>query len=219
MGTGTRNTGLSRERIVAAAVEILDVSGESGLTFRALSAKLRTGAGAIYWHVANKGELLAAATDFVLLSALTDEGTTPHERIRLLAVGIFDTVDAHPWAGEQIARLPSQRTTLRIFERIGQQIQALGVPRESRFDSASALLNYILGVAAQNAALARSASGETSRDAVLESVASLWEGLDGDEYPFIHDVATQLRSHDDREQFLAGIDLILAGISLSMGTK
>jgi len=25
-------------------------------------------------------------------------------------------------------------------------------------------------------------------------------------------VATQLREHDDREQFLAGIDLILAGI-------
>jgi hypothetical protein len=26
-------------------------------------------------------------------------------------------------------------------------------------------------------------------------------------------VATQLREHDDREQFLAGIDLILAGIT------
>jgi hypothetical protein len=26
-------------------------------------------------------------------------------------------------------------------------------------------------------------------------------------------VATQLRDHDDREQFLAGIDLILAGIT------
>ena len=28
----------------------------------------------------------------------------------------------------------------------------------------------------------------------------------------MHRVATQLREHDDREQFLAGIDLILAGI-------
>jgi hypothetical protein len=27
-----------------------------------------------------------------------------------------------------------------------------------------------------------------------------------------HQVAEQLRDHDDREQFLAGIDLILAGI-------
>jgi hypothetical protein len=29
----------------------------------------------------------------------------------------------------------------------------------------------------------------------------------------VHQVAAQLREHDDREQFLAGIDLILAGIT------
>jgi hypothetical protein len=28
----------------------------------------------------------------------------------------------------------------------------------------------------------------------------------------VHRLATRLRDHDDREQFLAGIDLILAGI-------
>lgn len=32
-------------------------------------------------------------------------------------------------------------------------------------------------------------------------------------YPFVRQVATQLRDHDDREQFRAGIDLILAGIA------
>ena len=37
-------------------------------------------------------------------------------------------------------------------------------------------------------------------------------GLDPDDYPFTRAVAAQLRDHDDREQFLAGIDLILAGI-------
>jgi hypothetical protein len=32
-------------------------------------------------------------------------------------------------------------------------------------------------------------------------------------YPFLHQVAAQLPGHDDREQFLAGIDIILAGIT------
>jgi hypothetical protein len=31
-------------------------------------------------------------------------------------------------------------------------------------------------------------------------------------HPFVRQVAAQLRGHNDREQFLAGIDLILAGI-------
>jgi hypothetical protein len=41
----------------------------------------------------------------------------------------------------------------------------------------------------------------------------VWANLDPDEYPFTRNVAGQLRDHDDREQFLAGIDLILAGIT------
>ena len=43
-------------------------------------------------------------------------------------------------------------------------------------------------------------------------LAARWTRLDPAEYPFVHQVATQLREHDDREQFLAGVDLILAGI-------
>ncbi|BBH71746.1 TetR family transcriptional regulator [Actinoplanes sp. OR16] len=207
MAHGTRTTALSRERIVEAAVEILDASGESGLTFRTLSAALKTGAGAIYWHVANKGELLAAATDAVIHSALTDVGGTPAERIRGLAISVFDAVDAHPWVGEQMSRLAAQPTTLHVFERIGRQIQELGVPAAAQFNSASALLNYILGVAAQNAALAQSVAEGTDRDDVLTSFSV--------DTPFLRSVAGELRSHDDREQFLAGIDLILAGIAVS----
>jgi hypothetical protein len=33
------------------------------------------------------------------------------------------------------------------------------------------------------------------------------------QYPFLHQMAAQLPEHDDREQYLAGINLILAGIT------
>jgi hypothetical protein len=49
--------------------------------------------------------------------------------------------------------------------------------------------------------------------ACLRPVAARWVQLDPAEYPFVHQVATQLPGHDDREQFLAGIDLILDGIT------
>jgi hypothetical protein len=75
------------------------------------------------------------------------------------------------------------------------------------------LLNYILGLAGQYAAGARLLSGETDRTAFLASVAERWAELDPAQYPFVRQVAAQLPGHDDREQFLAGIDLILAGIT------
>ncbi len=39
------------------------------------------------------------------------------------------------------------------------------------------------------------------------------DALDPDNYPSTRAVADQMREHDDREQFLAGIDLVLTGIT------
>lgn len=73
-------------------------------------------------------------------------------------------------------------------------------------------MNYVLGVAGQNAANARLARPETDRAAFLGTTAKVWAGLDPADHPFTRRVATHLPDHDDREQFLAGIDLMLAGI-------
>jgi hypothetical protein len=48
--------------------------------------------------------------------------------------------------------------------------------------------------------------------AFLRAIAAQWAQLDRAEHPFVRQLATQRPGHGDREQFLAGIDLILAGI-------
>jgi AcrR family transcriptional regulator len=219
MATTTRRTerrtdSLSKERIVEAAIEILDAGGESALTFRALAARLATGAGAIYWHVANKNDLLAATTNDVIARVMTEvaSGAEPRQAIRAIALGVFDAIDAHPWVGAQLSREPWHSAMLQIFEGIGEQLGALGVPERSQFDCASALLNYILGLAGQYAAGSRLLPRGTDRTAFLAAFAAQWALLDPAEYPFVRQVAPQLPEHDDREQFVAGIDLILAGI-------
>src|SRR5580700_778147 len=116
-----RTDALSKERIVAAAIEILDTDGENALTFRALTARLATGSGAIYWHVANKSDLLAATTNDVIARVMTDvvPGGEPREQIRAIALGVFDAIDAHPWVGTQLSREPWRFAMLQIFEGIG----------------------------------------------------------------------------------------------------
>jgi AcrR family transcriptional regulator len=210
-----RTDALSKERIVEAAIEILDTDGESALTVRALTARLATGSGAVYWHVANKNDLLAAATGDVIARVVTEvaSGAEPQDAIRAIALGMFDAIDAHPWVGAQLSREPWQPAVLQILEGVGGQLQALGVPGRAQFDCASALLNYVLGLAGQYAAGARLIPRDTDRSAFLAAVAARWAQLDPAEYPFVHQMATQLPEHDDREQFLAGIDLILAGIT------
>ncbi|MGW3159611.1 TetR/AcrR family transcriptional regulator [Streptomyces sp. NPDC001089] len=219
-----REEPLSRAGIVGAAIELLDSAGEGGLTFRALGERLSTGPGAIYWHVANKGELLAAATDAVVAAALTvgpaEDPASPRDEIHAVALGLFHAVEEHPWLAPQLSaqlsRSPWGSVAPRIFESIGQGIRALGVPEDSWFTATSVLVHYILGAAGQNAANtahARTLGPDADRAEFLDTVSRAWEQLDADDYPFTRAVAQQLREHDDRDQFLAGIDLALSGIT------
>lgn len=213
-GSVRRDEALTREAIVGAAIDILDEAGESGLTFRVLATRLETGAGAIYHHIAGRDELLAAAANRMIAAVLADasDRDDPAEGIRVLALGLFDTLDEHPWVGAGMYRNPAQDGMLRVFEALGSRIVRLGLPDGARFDAATALLNYIVGSGAQNARNAREAAGGPGREEFLGATADRWEDLDPEEFPFVRSVAPQLRSHDDREQFLAGVDLILAGI-------
>lgn len=213
-----RSHALSREAIVEAAIELLDTEGERGLTFRALAARLCTGAGAIYWYISDKDELMAAAADHVLGLALATVGeeSDPRAAIRADALALFDAFEAHPWAGTSLSLNPQQSAMVRFLERIGNRLITLGVPPQARFDAWSACVNYILGVAGQNAAQARSHPHEASRNATLQAVADSWKRLDPKTHPFLHETAAHLPGHDDRAQFLAGIELILAGVDRTL---
>ena len=210
-----RTEALSRDVIVKAAVDILDAEGEDALTLRALTVRLATGYGAIYHHVADRNDLLAAAADHVIARVVAGlaAGAEPRQALRAMALGLFDAIDAHPWAGTQLTREPWRPALLDLYESISGQLQALGVPPRALPNSAGVLVNYILGVAGQNAANARAlAESKMDRSAFLAAVAAQWARLDPARYPSLRKAGTQLREHDDREQFLAGIDLILAGI-------
>lgn len=211
-----REDSLSRERIIEASIEILDKDGERGLTFRALAEKLATGAGAIYWHIANKSDLLTAACDAMVAQAMENRGddasTQPAAHIRTLALRMFDLISTRPWIGSALMQAPGQLPIMRILEVIGQQVRALGVPDDKQWTVASALLNYILGVSGQDANNEQIAQKlGLDRGNFLGAISASWSQLDANEYPFLHSMSGQLKSHDDRMDFLAGIDLILSG--------
>jgi AcrR family transcriptional regulator len=211
--TERRSDALTRERIVDAAIELLDSEGATGLTFRALATRLETGHGAIQWHVANKGELLKAATAVAVTRAVgrADPEAPPRAAIHAVALGVYDAIEAHPWIGGQLARPPWQSTMLQLFERIGRPVRALGVPPDAQFTATSALLIYIIGAGGQEATNSRNPPTHGDRQTLLDDLAAQWAELDPEEYAFTRTMTDQLRKHDDRTEFLAGLDYIITG--------
>ena len=211
------------------AVEILDAGGEDALTFRALAGRLETGSGAIHWHVADKKELLAASAEHVMSGVVAEAANAVAPKsvragpdsdvrqqgrvVRAVAAGAFDVIRAHPWVGAQLAREPWQSAALEVLEGLGVHLTGMGVPEHARFDCASALLTQVLGVAGQYAAANRLLAATTDRTTHLATVAAGWAELDPAQWPFLHQIIPRMREHDDREQFLAGIDLLLKGIT------
>ncbi|MER7174731.1 TetR/AcrR family transcriptional regulator [Streptomyces mesophilus] len=207
-----RSDALSKDLIVATAIEILDSEGEGALTFRALARRLSTGSGALYHHVANKDDVLRAATGQVIASTThkSEHDAAPADAIRALILGIFDAIDAHPWVGAQLAREPWQVPLLDLFDAVAERLDADGVAERTQFDAASVLVHYVLGVAAQYAAAARALAGGADPSALLRAAV---EQRAGERSP----VAARLTEHDDREQLRAGVDLVLAGIAALKG--
>lgn len=195
-------------------MEILNEGGTDALTFRALAARLATGPGAIYYHVNDKSELLAAAAENVMVAVLDRSVEQKARRgVREVMVRVFDAISAHPWLGTQLAAAPWQPAVLQLFERVGTDLDALGVPEATQFNAASVLVHQVIGVASQYDAGTRLDRSDSDRPAFLESArAALVQADRATDYPFMTRIAQQLANHDDREQFQAGIEIILAGI-------
>lgn len=214
------------EAVLSEAVSLLDEAGESALTFRALAARLGTGVGSIYWYVAGKDELLDRAADHVLADVLVaterlDGADDPIEGIRAIAVTLFASVAERPWLGAYFMRDTGvQPNGLKLYERLGQQMLRLDLTSRERFHAVSAVIGYVVGIAADLGQQPPQAvlSGEVDRGEYLGRFVEQWRALDVEEFPFLHEVVDEFESHDDAEQFVAGLDLLLAGLRLQAGT-
>ena len=120
----TGQPALSREQIVRAAIELLDAEGPSGLSMRRLGTKLGPGATSLYWHVANKDELLELAVDEVLGEIYVPEvGDAPWRvSVSTFANGVRAALLRHPWV---IALLGTKPTLGPNALRLGDRLIAL----------------------------------------------------------------------------------------------
>ena len=62
----TETSGLTREAVIQAALEMLDAGGVDGLSMRALADRLGVKAASLYWHLRDKDQLLELVTEAVL---------------------------------------------------------------------------------------------------------------------------------------------------------
>jgi AcrR family transcriptional regulator len=166
--------GLSRARIVRAAIELLDAEGLTALSMRRLATRLGSGATSIYWHVANKEELLELVMDEVLgeMAASGERGGGGGDdgwrnTVTAYAYGLRYAILRHPWLGRLLGTRPAiGPNALMLAERQAAAFQRAGF-RGAEIDFAASVVgSFVIGATATTVnwqgELAR--SGKDQRD-------------------------------------------------------
>lgn len=115
----TRKTPLTRERVVAAALRIVDRDGLDKLTMRALGTELGVDPMAVYHHLPNKAAVLDGVAEAVMCEVPLDIATEGpwQEQLAEFARGYRATLRAHPNALPVLATRPdTSRAALRVID-------------------------------------------------------------------------------------------------------
>lgn len=215
----------SLDAVIRETLAILDESGEPGLTFRTLAARLGGGVASIYWYVSSRDELLERATEEVMGQLLVateplTHGPDPVANVRAIALALFDEFVRRPWFGQYMLRNNGlQPNSMSMFDRFGQQLMKLDLTPRQRFHAVSSIISYVVGVAIDLAEPPPREFLESGMEPseFLSMYADRWRALDPERYPFAHQVADEFATHDDLDVFRSGLDLLLAGLRHQAG--
>lgn len=209
---GASDGGLSKKRVVAEAVQLADREGVHGLSMRRLANELGAGAMSLYHYVASRDDLLDAMIDIVFDEIeLPPDDTAWQSAMRQRAVSVRGVLARHPWAiGLMESRTTPGPANLRYREAVTSCLRRAGFSVEMATHANWLLDSYVYGFALQEVSL----PFDTADD-LREMTADVYlPQIPPDEFPYLNESAATLAAagFDPAEQFLFGLDLILAAL-------
>jgi AcrR family transcriptional regulator len=197
---------LSRDRIVEAALELVDRDGLEGLSMRRLGERLGVEAMSLYNHVAGKDALLDALIEDTLDEATRDlpDGGGWQDMLRGYASALRRALLRHPRAAELGLRRPATTPgSLDAVERLLGTLARAGVPPERGLDMVNALSVFVLAHVVAEAQVDPAPPG----------------GLDPQTHPRLAEAVARAvaRPDDDAERFAFAVGALIDGFALQRG--
>jgi AcrR family transcriptional regulator len=215
-GKPQERTRLSRDRVLSAAVAVADAGGAGSLTIRSLAQELGVKPMSVYYHVANKDEILDGIVDYVFsqIELPATDGDWRAE-IRRRAESARQVLRRHSWAiGLMESRTTPGPATLRHHDAVIATLRAAGFSMAMTAHAYALLDAYVYGFAVQEASLPFEGP-----DTVSEVADSIMAQFAAGDYPHLVEMVTgyyRQPGYDFADEFDFGLGLILDGLSASI---
>ena len=207
---------LSRERVMLGALEVADRGGIGSLTIRSLARELGVKPMAVYYHVANKEQILDGIVDLVFSEIeLPSPGGDWRAEMRARAISARAVLKDHPWAiGLLQSRIIPGPAALRHHDAVIGTLRAGGFSVQTTAHAYALLDSYMYGFAVQEAALPFK-----GLEGVAEVTAPQPHPVLADEYPHLIEMATQhilKPTYRFGDEFEPGLTVILDALTQSI---
>jgi AcrR family transcriptional regulator len=212
---------LSRERVLRAAVKVADERGLESLTMRRLAEELGSEAMSLYYHVANKEDVLDGVVDLIAgeINDVVDRIDVPSKgadwkkAVRQRILSAREILLRHPWAPRVFeTRTAMSMAVVRYHDRLVGLMRDGGFSYDLAHHALHALGSRALGFA-QELFDPSAGAGDDDAMAALESMADQLPHLVGMLMEVAHDDPdSTLGWCDDQTEFEFALDLILDGL-------
>jgi AcrR family transcriptional regulator len=207
---------LDRDTIVTAALAVLDREGLDGLTMRRVAEELGTGAGALYWHVANKEELLHLLIDRVVseLELPDPDPSRWEEQLKELGRAMRRLLKSHrDIARVTLGRVPMGPNLVRVIEWQLALLRGAGLPDATAALTGDLLALYVGAfVYEESLPITSSPEDDTSPVEMIVMIRDYFASLPPDRFPHTVGLADELTRADRDERFEFGLDVIVRGL-------
>jgi AcrR family transcriptional regulator len=202
---------LSRDRILRAALELVDEQGIDSLTMRRLGQALGFEAMSLYNHMATKDDVIDGMLDLVL-----DEGELPapggdwESSIRESAISIHAALRKHPWAANVLMSYGQVRPArLQYMESLLGRLREAGFSAETTYHAYHVLDGHIFGFSLWETAHSFTEEEESEMHGLFDQVITV------EAFPYLREHGHQHMTdgpHHDVSAFQFGLELILDGL-------
>jgi AcrR family transcriptional regulator len=212
---------LTRERIVEAAVAVLDAEGLEAVTMRRIAHELGTGPASLYAHVGDKQELRELMLDHVAAEIRLPDEPDParwREQLKGLALEIRRVYTSHrDIAKVSMGLIPTGPHLRAIADAQLGLMRAGGVPPRIAALAVDTLGMYIDADAIEDTFYTATVTGGEDPwehfQRYLGQVMEYMKALPPDRYPNITSMVDDLTAGSGDERFEFGIDILLRGIA------
>jgi AcrR family transcriptional regulator len=207
---------LSRDAIVDAALRVLDRDGAGAFSMRRLAEELGVGAGAIYWHVENKEQLLQLVFDRVIgnLPMPTPDPERWREQVRQAALEEREMLKRPPGIAQlMFGRIPLGPNSVRYIEWHLSLLRVGGLSERVIALAGDLVFLYIAAFAYEEYLRTSASTDELApgHDFVGE-LREYFASLPPDRFPNVVSLAVPLTSGGPDERFAFGIDVLIDGL-------